>query len=227
MPRYSQPLLRSAFLAAGLLAAATLPAHAQSDSGLAIGATFGTDGLSAQASYMFGSNFGLRLKGSWFRISRGVDTSTVHYDGKLRPQTFDLLADLYPFDSGFRLSAGGVYNRNRLELVATPTAGTTIGNTVYTPAQLGQINGRIDFRKISPYAGLGVTTNREGPGFQFIADAGVIFAGRPRVALTSTGPFANDPTFRNNLAIERDRIADKVNWLRFYPVVKIGVAYHF
>ena len=125
MPHFSQPLLRSAFLAAGLLAVTSLtaPAQAQSDSGLALGVTAGTDGIAAQASYMFGSNFGLRVKGSWFRISRGVDTSTVHYDGKLRPQTFDLLADLYPFDSGFRISGGGVYNRNRLELVATPTAG--------------------------------------------------------------------------------------------------------
>ncbi len=209
------------------LALAPLTARAQSDSGLAVGVGVGTDGISGQLSYMFSDSFGIRAKGSWFRISKGIDTSNVHYDGHFRPQTFDLLADLFPFDSAFRFSAGGVYNRNRVTLKATPLAATTIGNVTYTPAQLGQINGRIDFRSVSPYAGLGITTNRRGPGWQFIADAGVIFAGRPRVDLTATGLFANDPTFRSNLALEQQRVADKIDWARFYPVVKIGVAYHF
>ena len=80
----------------------------------------------------------------------------------------------------------------------------------------------------APYAGVGYTSNRGGSGLSFVVDAGVMFQGGSLVTLTSNGGgLSADPTFQADLDRERADIKRDVDNLRFFPVVKLGVAYRF
>jgi hypothetical protein len=92
---------------------------------------------------------------------------------------------------------------------------------------VGTLTGRVSFRDVAPYAGLGYASGRGGKGFAFTADAGVMFSGGPRVVLAASGPIAGAPGFIANLENERQKIASDLDWTRFYPAVKLGLLYRF
>ena len=171
--------------------------------------------------------FGVRAMGAYFPYSHSITPSNITYDGDLRLMSFGAVGDFYLFDSGLRLTGGAYLDRNRIDIKGTPNGTVTIGNTAYTAAQVGTLTGRVSYRDIAPYAGVGYAGNRGGKGFAFTADAGVMFAGGPRVALAASGPVATAPGFAANLENERQKIASDLDWTRFYPVVKVGLLYRF
>lgn len=219
--------VRGAFLWAfsGLLActAGITPAAAQ----MSVGVTAGSPGIGGEIGYDASDMLGLRVMGSYFPYSRSFTPDNITYDGDLRLMSFGGVVDFYLFDSGFRLTGGAYLNRNRLDMKGTPNGNVTIGSTTYTPAQVGTLTGRVSFREIAPYAGLGYASGRGGTGLAFTADAGVMFQGGPRVALAASGPITTTPGFAANLEQERQKIAADIDWLKFYPAVKIGVLYRF
>ena len=198
------------------------PAAAQS-----IGLTVGSTGAGGEIGYDVSEMLGLRAVGAYFPYSHSITPSNITYDGDLRLMSFGGLADLYLFQSGIHLSGGAYLNRNRIDIKGTPNSTVTIGSTAYTAAQVGTLTGRVSFREIAPYAGIGYASNRGGHGFAFTADAGVMFQGGPRVVLAANGPIATAPGFAANLESERQKIASDIDWLRFYPAVKLGVLYRF
>ena len=214
-------LLGCAFLVTG----ASAPARAQS--AVSVGITAGSPGIGAEISVDVSDMLGLRVMGAYFPYSHSITPSNITYDGDLRLMSYGAVADLYLFDSGLRLTGGAYLNRNRLDIKGTPNGTVTIGSTAYTPAQVGTLTGRVSFRDIAPYAGLGYASNRGGTGFAFTADAGVMFQGGPRVQLAASGPITSAPGFATNLEQERQKIASDIDWLRFYPAVKVGVLYRF
>jgi len=219
-------MYRTAFVtlfAAGVVfAAASTKASAQS-----IGVTAGTPGIGLEAGMDINDMLGLRLTSGYFRLSHDVESDDVDYNGKLKLFSLGLLGDVYLFDSGFRLTGGAFYNDNHVRLTATPTGNVDIGGTTYTPTQIGRLDGNVDFNEFAPYAGLGYTSNRGGQGFSFVADAGVMFQGAPEVTLASSGPATALPGFAADLERERQSIADDIDGFRYYPVVRVGVAYRF
>lgn len=192
-----------------------------------IGLTAGTPGVGLEFGMDANEIIGLRVTANFFKISRNVGVNDIDYDGNLKLTTAGVLADLYPFDSGFRASAGAMLNSNKIDIGATPASSVTIGNTTYTPAQVGRLDGKIDFKKFAPYAGIGYSGGRGEPGVAFVADLGVMFQGTPRVDLTATGPITTTPGFATSLAQERSQIQDEADPFKFYPVAKIGVVYRF
>lgn len=192
-----------------------------------IGVSAGTPGLGLELGYDLNDTFGLRANGNWFSLSKDVESDGVTYNGKLKLFSMGLLGDFYMFDSGFRLTGGAYYNDNHVNLNATPTGNTEIGGTTYTPAQIGTLTGRGEFNKFTPYAGLGYTSNRGKAGLSFVFDAGVMFQGRPDITLTGNGPITATPGFQADLERERQEIREDLKWTRFYPAVRLGVAYRF
>ena len=208
---------------AGILALMPPAAAAQS-----VGIDVATQGLGIEVGGDFSSYFGLRIAGNYFRISHGFHGEDVDYHGRARLMSFGVVGDLYPIDSGFRLTGGGYLNRNHVDLQATPTSSVTIGGTVYAPSDIGALSGSVRYPDFAPYAGVGYTSNRGGSGLSFVVDAGVMFQGGSLVTLTSNGGgLSADPTFQADLDRERADIKRDVDNLRFFPVVKLGVAYRF
>ena len=61
----------------------------------------------------------------------------------------------------------------------------------------------------------------------FVFDLGIMLQGSPDVGLASSGPLANDPTFKADLAKEEKDIQDDADVFRIYPVLAFGISYQF
>jgi hypothetical protein len=161
----------------------------------------------------------------------------LEYDATAKLRTATALLDWHPGGHGFRLSGGLVYNDNRIDGHSlTPASGVyDIGGVPVPVSLVGTLDGRIDFDRTVPYAGLG-WGNAVAPGRKvgFFFDAGVIFQGKAKVTLTPNIPAnspLNDPTARAALDIllrrEEDNIQKDVADYTLYPVVSIGLSYRF
>ncbi len=195
--------------------------------GFALGLTAGTTGIGINVIFEPTKYLNLRMGAEYFTISHEISTDGVTYNGTFNPESYALLADLYPFDNGLRVTAGGMVNRNQVSLGATPSGPTQIGNATYTPAQIGRLDGAITFRDLAPYAGIGYTSGRARRGWGFISDVGVMFSGPPRVSLVASGPISNVQSFVDDLERERAEVQDKIKIVKYYPVIKFGLVYHF
>ncbi|GAA4033280.1 hypothetical protein [Actimicrobium antarcticum] len=225
-------MIKPHFFAAALAALCLSPAAALATD-LALTADLGTTGLGLHVSTPLRQNLNARVGFNYLNYSYNGSTSDLSYDFKLKLNTFDALLDYFPGDSDFRLTGGLVYNNNKIDAIGKPTAtGTyTINGTTYSAASAGQLDGKIDFRKVAPYLGIGWGNPvRKDTGWGFSADAGILFQGTPGSSLTNSGCTAT-PALCSQLATDVDaeniKLHDKVNDLKLYPVLRIGASYRF
>lgn len=220
-------ILVPAFAAVGAMLASS-PSLADTSIGLRVG----TLGAGVELAHAFTETFGFRVSANSFNYSTSDSYQDIDYDSKLKLKTGQLLLDWFPFANNFRVSAGGVYNGNKLALDGKPSPGGTytINGTTYSSSSIDSLNGDVDFRKAAPYLGLGYG-RPVGKGLAFIADLGVLFQGAPRSTLTATCSATTLPTtcaqIRSDVAVEQDRLNDDLHKYQYYPVVSIGLAYVF
>lgn len=189
--------------------------------------TGGTLGIGPEIGYRPVPLVGFRASATFLGVSHDVDVDDINYSGDLKLRSWGASADLYPFESAFRISAGLRSSRNRVELVASPAQPVTIGGMTYTPQQIGTLEGEVRARKVAPTFTLGVARNRR-TGLAWSLDAGVMLHGTPRTEqLSATGPLANSPFFQDDLARERAEIEDEIDNYRILPIVQLSVGYTF
>lgn len=221
-------LVSVAFIHAGLF---TFLSPSKADVG--IGIKVGTLGPGIDATIPVVPNtFNVRLNGNYFYYKLSQSLSSIDIDAKLHLQSVGLLGDWHPFGGVFRLSAGGYYNGNEFDAVGKPNAGSSysINGTSYSSSQVGNLTGKAKYSSsFAPYAGFGFgnsvgKTNR----WTFVADFGVLFTGSPKLSLQSAGgSLSSDPTFQQNLEVQRQKSQKDIKEASFYPVIALGVAYHF
>jgi hypothetical protein len=165
----------------------------------------------------------VRLNADAYSYSRKFNQDGIDYDGKATLKTGSLLLDWYPFANNFRISAGPMYNGNKVGL-STPTTNLTINNNPYTAS----LDGQVDFKKYVPYAGIGYG-RPVGRGLSLTFDLGVVFQGTPTATLNGTcspAP-ACTATFQSDLKAQEASLNDAIKNFRYYPVVALGLAYTF
>jgi len=220
--------LTSGVLAADLpnrAVAPTLAAPVAQNWGFFITPQISTLGAGIEAGYRW-DMFALRAGVNYFSLSRNFTAGDVRYDGDGTLQSVGLMADFFPFGGGFHLTGGLRYNGNELKVRATPVGPVTIGDTVYTPAQIGQIDGRVDFNEVAPYLGIGWRDTVFGSSNIVLSvDAGVMFHGGARTSLTCTGAIC--PTIEADLAEERREIEDEIGDYDVFPVISVGLGVRF
>lgn len=220
------------FLTLGILGSAALlaatPALAQDDrAGFSIGVTGGSLGVGPEVGFRPSSMFGIRANASFLDISHDFDLDDINYNGKVKLESYGAMVDLYPFKGGLRVSGGFRINKNRVNVTATPTTSVTVGDTIFTPTQIGTLSGYVDADEFAPvltvgYAG-GLTK-----GLKFGIDAGVMFQGNPEVQnLRATGSLATDATFQSELEKERVKFNQDIEDYKLYPVVQLSIFYAF
>lgn len=210
---------------AGFLAA--LPAHAE-DGQLALGVTGGTLGIGPEISWRFSERVGLRANGGFFDASRNEELDDIDYDADLKLNSFGAMLDWYPFGGGFRVSAGGRINNNEIDLEGAPTVDTEIGDTTYTPQQIGTIAGTVKSDSFAPTLSLGYG-GKLAKGLTFSFELGVMMQGSPKIEnLASTGgTLSSNSTFLAQLALEEQRAEDDAKDFKYWPIIQIGLAYRF
>ncbi len=197
-----------------------------------LGLRAGTLGIGVEVAHAFTQNLGVRLGANGFKYTTSDNYQSIDYDAKLKLATGQLLFDWFPFANNFRISAGGMYNANKLTLNGKPSSsGTfTINGNTYSSANVDSLDGKVDFRKAAPYLGLGYG-RPIGKGFSFSGDLGVLFQGSARSSLNVTcsasTPAAACDQIRSDVATEQAKLDDDTRKYRFYPVVSIGFAYTF
>ncbi|MFC5475364.1 hypothetical protein [Paraherbaspirillum soli] len=224
--------MKKTIAAFGLIAAwfAAGAAHA---SDVGITADLGTTGMGFHVTVPVQSSLNARFGLNYLSYSYDGSTSDLDYKFKLNLNTFDALLDWFPMDNGFRISSGLVYNNNKITANAKPNQiGTyTINGNTYSAANAGQVDGKIDFRKIAPYVGIGWgNAVAKDKGWGFSSDLGVLFQGGARTSLNNSGCTADAATcarLASDVNAENVTLQDKVHNYKAYPVLRVGVSYRF
>ncbi|MCX5591889.1 hypothetical protein [Alcaligenes endophyticus] len=221
---------------------------------LALGAALSCAAAGAQAQSIYGKagflgvgvgyahslSPNLTLRGDFTTIgsySRNGSSTDFDYRGKLHNDVGTAYLDYFPFDNGFRLTAGLGVRNTKIKAHARPSSTGTIniGNAKDIPFDGNDsANAEAKFPSVAPYLGLGwghnIGPNRRA-GWGFIADAGVYF-GKPKVSLNVNQDLRNKITaagFNADEEVQRQKndFEDDAHKLRVFPALFIGVSYTF
>jgi len=191
----------------------------------------GTTGLGLHLSTPLSSKLNARVGLNVASYSYDGNTSDLEYDFKLKLKTADALLDYHPFDGVFRVTGGVVYNGNKIDARAKPNGGSyTVNGRAYDAALVGDLSGKIDFRKAAPYLGIGWGNAVKAEGWSVGADLGVTFQGSPKTQLASnncTAPALLCQQLARDVAAENADLAEEVKDFKLYPVVRVGISYRF
>jgi hypothetical protein len=218
--------MRKLFASVALIPLLFLPGVAPADTSVGIRA--GTLGAGVELAYGLSERAAVRLNVDSYNRTQTSTEDNIQYDAKLKLQTASLLGDWFPFANNFRISAGAMFNGNKLTLKGKPTGGSfTINNNTYTAAEVGSLDAQVDFNKAAPYFGFGYGRPIKG-GLSMIFDLGVLFQGSPKSKITVTcGTGPNCAQLQSDAAAEQSKLDDSLHNLKYYPVISLGLAYTF
>jgi hypothetical protein len=188
-----------------------------------------TLGYGVSAGFGVTPLFGIRVAAHTGSYSRDLHKESIQYNGTLKLQNYGGLVDLYPFASGFRLSAGVFANSNKIDLASKPGQTITVNGVPYPTASVGNVTGDVKFKRTSPYGGIGWGTKPSGRGFGLTFDLGVLYQGSPKLTVQPhpTRPELVPASFSANLEAERAKTENDIKNYKYYPVVGIGFSFGF
>ena len=209
-----------------LASAAFVPLAAHAADGPFVGARISTLGAGFEVGTHLSSNWDVRLLVNGFDYNANRTVDDIRYDGKLKMASWGGQVDWHPVAHGpLYLTAGLYSNGNKINAVANPSGTVDIGGVPFTQAQVGNLYAHGKFKSTAPYLGIG---GRWGAGpVDITLEAGAYFQGKANVTLTNDGVFASNSTFQTQLEVERRDLERNLNDFSTYPVVALGVGYHF
>ena len=190
----------------------------------------GTLGAGLDISEGISEKLAVRLQANALSHDEDITESAVSYKAELDLRTAGVLLDWHPFSGVFRVSGGVYWNGNKVTATARPTGSNyELNGTTYTSAEIGSLNGKIDFPKVAPYVGFGFgSAPKAGSGIAFSFDLGVLYQRNPNVALTvACGTTARCAQLQRDVAAETISLQGDLNDFKFYPVVSFGIGYRF
>jgi hypothetical protein len=210
-----------------LVASLTLPASLALAEGQAIGLKVGALGLGVEYTYQLNDRVAFRggLNGS--QVGFDSEESGIEYDFDIVWDSLSVAVDFHPLKSALRLTGGLLKNDNRLEAVSRPTSNVTIGDTTYTPSQVGTLNGLVGFDGTAPFVGIGWDWSRSKRIFGMSLDLGVLSQGAPSVSLRGSGTLFGDPAFEADIDAETAELRDSLDDLDLVPYMTVGFVFRF
>lgn len=210
---------------AALVTSMLAPAAAWAD-GQAIGLKVGALGLGAEYTYEITDRIAVRgaLYGS--KLGFDVEESDIEYEADVVWDSLSAGVDFHPLKSALRLSLGFLKNDNGLDLVSRPTTNVEVGNTTYTPAEVGTLEGAVRFDDTATFVGLGWDWSRDKRVFGMSFDIGLIDQGDAVVTLRGTGQLLGDPQFQQDIDDEAADLEDELD-LDVIPFLTLGFQFRF
>ncbi|HUQ51037.1 MAG TPA: hypothetical protein VM692_02370 [Gammaproteobacteria bacterium] len=204
-----------------------LPASAALAEGHSIGLKVGAFGLGAEYTHELTDRLAVRgaLYGS--QLGFDVEESGIEYQADVVWDSLTAGIDFHPLKSALRLSLGIMKNDNALELVSRPTTNQTIGDTTYTPAQIGTLTGSLHFDDTAPFAGLGWDWSRDARLFGMSLDIGVVNQGDAVVTLRGNGNLLGNPAFEQDINAEAAELAAEGSDFDLVPFLSVGFQFRF
>lgn len=199
--------------------------------GLSLGPKFGTTGIGLELVFGVNPYLNLRSGFNYGSFTWGKEFGDVDYDMDVTMTSIPMMLDIHPFGGHFRIT-GGLFIQpgTEADIDATPSEATQIGEHTYNPDTIGTLNGNIEVDGVlAPYLGIGFgNTVAEDQLLTFTLDLGVIFQSYD-VSLTSDGAgmTAKLDTFREDLKKEEALIQKDMDDWKIFPVLTLGLAWHF
>lgn len=196
-----------------------------------IGVRAGTTGVGVDLGWSLVPTLSARLGYSGLSYKTTIEETNVSYDAKLKMSNLSGFLDWSPLGP-FRITAGLVGTGTKADVTGTPTAGSfTINGVTYSAADVGTLSGSVEpGRSAAPYLGIGYG-NVAGAGVNFYFDLGVMLQGAPTASLSATcGPAVPPPQctqIRNDVAAEQQRLQDKLDKYKVFPVLSLGLTIGF
>ncbi|AUW59515.1 hypothetical protein C1T17_16960 [Sphingobium sp. SCG-1] len=217
--------MRPPLLLLGTLFIATTatPALAKDEARVTVAVTGGSLGVGPEVAYRATKKIGLRGNATFLSFSQSFGSNDLDYDGKVKLRSGGVMVDIYPFDGGFRISAGGRSNGNKGRVVATPNGPVTINGTIYTPAQVGTLSGKAGPKNFAPMLTVGYGGGIR-PGLAFGVDAGAMFQGTVRLHDFTASNAMIRP---QDIEAERRDLQDDIDGYKVYPVLQFSLGYRF
>lgn len=212
---------------ASLLSSASFAANAE----MSTYGSLGTQGVGTGVSIPVTGTSALRLELNGLSITRDFSEGSIDYDGKLKNNSVAALYDWhFSPASSFRATAGLVFNDGGIQASGTSASGGsyTIGDRTVSAAAGERVNVDAEFRKISPYIGIGWSKAAKEKGVSFFGDIGAFYA-KPNARLSLTPALSAAVNAADPAAIEREtaKVQDRLDNLKWYPVLRVGVRYTF
>lgn len=218
-------MVRGSVGAAVLAAAALVPAAAWGE-GHAVGLKVGVLGAGVEYTHDLTDRIALRGTIHGSKIGLDVEESDIEYEADLVWDSLAVGVDIHPLKTPLRLSVGLLKSDNRFELSSRPTGNVEIGDEIYTPAEVGTLEGAVRFDDTAPFFGIGWDWSRKKRLFGMSLDIGVVDQGDIDVTLRSTGPLLNDPNFQDDIEAEIERIEEDAD-PDFLPFISVGFQFRF
>jgi hypothetical protein len=173
-------------------------------------------------------NLNLRITHNAASQSFDGETDGVDYDYDFEFSSTSLLIDWHVFGGGFRLTTGALINDNEIYAQSDINGLTLeVGDTVFTSAEVGRLEGDISFDSYAPYLGFG-WGRAIADGFSVVFDLGVVFQGQPEVSLqTVGGTLSDNQLLLDEVEREEQELQKDADEFDLYPVVSLGLFYRF
>lgn len=218
--------------ALAVLVLATLPMQAYAADGMfRLDAHVSTLGGGLEIGAPLSERYTARLGFNTFKASGNTDSGGLHYTGDLKLSSVSALMDWRPWSGVTHLTAGVIFNSNKLELNASAIAGTSydINGYIYNANTGDSISTTVDFNKVAPYLGIGWSGQPKKQGFSFSSDIGILFQGSPKATVTASGNWttAGGKTVTDLVADAQSQLNSDLSNFKYYPVISIGIGYTF
>ncbi len=197
-----------------------------------VGVRAGTTGIGGEAAVELVPDYlNLRLAGNGASLNVNVNQDDVTYKTELSLQTWLAVMDWHVGGGPFKIVAGGCYNGSEATGTASPVNPIDVGDVTYTPAQIGKLYASAQYDCFGGYLGIGFGNLASSKSGHWSAsmDLGVMFFSEPDLTLESRGGvLSNTPGVQEELQRELDKFdSDYIAWLRYYPVLTLGLAVCF
>lgn len=209
--------------AVAMLSAASLLAAAPARAEFGLGINVSNIGFGVEARQTLSPSFDLRFGIAGIRYNTNFEYDDIEYDIEQSTAVPEVKLDWRPAQGMFRMTLGlAYYNEvSDIQFVGGPTTSYQIGNTYYTGAQIGLLNGKASYHVGAPYFGVGWDFLPKNRNIGFTIDVGAYYRNEPDVWLSSSGGVVSDP----DLQLEASNIESDA-WT-FLPAVKLGMLFRF
>ncbi len=203
-----------------------IPEAEGSAGGVGLTVKAGTLGAGLEATVGVNDFLGFRFGVNMMSAGPSLDLDEGTFKSDMDWLSYGALVDLHVFGGGFRVTGGGLINKNKFKLKADLTQPVTLDGYDYS---LSECSGEVTFNELAPYLGIGYGNAVGADGrWHFACDFGVMFQGEPKVDATATASNpAIQPFVDHSLSKEVADIQDDASAFQFYPVISVGVSYGF
>jgi hypothetical protein len=210
---------------------------------LAIGFSANSLGASAELATPVSRSFNLRSSLNIFAFNYPFTIDGLNYDARLHLKSTGTMLDWFPRHRAFHISPGMLYVNNTLTSGASVGAGQTfqLGSQSYLNSIDDPVNGSASVvfpRKYAPMLllGFGNIIPRSGRHLSLPVEFGAAYTGAPQIGVTLSGTacaqqgcvnFAQNQQAQTNLKAEIYKLNEDLKRVPVYPILSMGVAYHF